>query len=73
MQCFHLIGVEKSWVGLVDRNACVVAVKEEKASFVKSSSDEAVTGAPSGEGRSGHVQGMSGVRKVRKSSGDSRY
>jgi hypothetical protein len=47
--------------------------KEEKASFVKSSSDEAVTGAPSGEGRSGHVQGMSGVRRVRKSSEDSRY
>jgi hypothetical protein len=68
-----MMKVETGWVGSVDRNACVVAVKEEKANFVKSSSDEAVTGAPSGEGRSGHVQGMSGVRKVRKSSGDSRY
>jgi len=47
--------------------------KEENANFVKSSSDEAVTGAPSREGRSGHVQGMSGVRKVRKSSEVWRY
>jgi hypothetical protein len=40
--------------------------KEEKANFVKSSSDEAVTGAPSREGRSGHVQGMSAGEKGKK-------
>jgi hypothetical protein len=32
-QCFHLVRVERGWVGPMDRNACVVAIKRRKSEF----------------------------------------